>query len=1141
MYKPQFHLMKARRFLPIFCTQFLGAFNDNVFKQALIMMITYQIGLIGGGNSDKMLINLATGMLVVPFFLFSATAGQLADKMEKSWLIQKIKLVEVVLMVFASVGFLWGNVYFLLGVLFLMGAQSAFFGPLKYAILPDHLEEDELIGGNGIVEAGTFLAILFGIIAGGILIMTDHGSMVISALIVVAAVAGWLASRWIPKSLPPIPSLKVNLNFIQETYWMLRDSRKNRVIFLAILGISWFWLFGTVIITQFTTYTKEFIGGSEQVSTLMFGLFSIGIGIGSLVCNRLLGGEVKATYAPLGAFGMTFFVIDIYRCSQVAVLSAGGEYIGIYEFLSTIGNYRVIFDLFMLSLCGGIYIVPLYTLLQSRGDPEHRARDIACSNIYCALFMVLGTVITMGLFAWNFSITEVWLIIGLLNAGVGLIICGLLPLEIARAIIKTVVGWLFHVEVRGLENYRAAGKKALIIANHTSYLDAILLPAFLPDRLNFAINTHVANVWWVRMIIQFVEAHPLDPLNPMATKRLVDILKQDNRCVIFPEGRITSTGALMKIYEGPAIIADRADAYILPVHIEGAQFSYFSRLKGKLKLKMLPKVTMTILPPRKLKIPEGVKGKERRAVAHAQLCDIMTEMVYWSSDRKETLFRQLRKASEWHGGSLKIIEDIARKPMSYNDLIAKSLTIGQNIAKVTQKGEYVGILLPNSTTTVGVFFGLQSIGRVPAMLNFSSGVKNVLSACKIAQLKKVYTSRQFLEQANLEALAEAIKGAGCEVMYLEDLAKDIGMGAKIKGLASYFWPDFFYKEPKISPSDPAVVLFTSGSEGTPKGVVLSHENILSNIAQLCSQIDFVNRDIVFNALPTFHSYGLTVGMILPILKGMKLFLYPTPLHYRMIPEFVYDTQATIMFGTDTFLSGYAKYAHAFDFQSLRYIFAGAEKLRDQTRDYYAERFGARVFEGYGVTETSPVLAVNTPMSSKPGTVGRAMPDTEIRVEPVEGVEEGGRLFVKGPNVMKGYLLESAPGEIVPPKDGWHDTGDIVAVDDEGFIKILGRAKRFAKIGGEMVSLAAVESYLSKLWPNCLHAVVALKDDKKGEQIVAVTDYKEAARDAITYYAKENGISAISVPKELIIVDEIPILGTGKIDYNGVSQLVSQKL
>lgn len=1103
------------------------------------MMITYQVGSTAGLSSE-ILTNLATAMLVVPFFLLSATAGQIADKSEKSGLIQRIKLVEIGLMVLAAVGFFWGNVYYLMGVLFLMGAQSTFFGPLKYSILPDHLREDELIGGNAIVEAGTFLAILFGIIAGGILILTNQGPLLVSGLILAAAVMGWISSRSIPESKAPMPDLKVNYNFIQETWRMIQHSKKNRVIFLAILGISWFWFLGTIIITQFPAYTRDFLGGNEQVSTLIFALFSIGICVGSLMCNRLLGGEVKATYVPLGAFGITFFLIDLYRCSYAVNLPEGAEYIGALAFLGDIDNYRMIFDLFMISVCGGVYIVPLYTLLQSRGDPKHRARDIASNNIFNAMFMVIGTGVAVVLLYFNFTITELLFIIGILNAGVGLIICGLLPLEIARAIVRTIMSWLFHVEVRGMENYKAAGKRVLIVANHTSYLDVILLPAFLPDRLNFAINTHVAEVWWVKLIIQFVETHSLDPLNPMATKRLVDILKQDKKCVIFPEGRITSTGALMKIYEGPAIIADHADAYVLPIHIEGAQFSYFSRLSGKLKLKLLPKITLTILPPKKLNVPDDIRGRERREIAHAQLYEMMTDMVYHSSDKKDTIFRQLRKASEWHGGIHKVIEDIARKPLSYNDLIAKSLTVGQNIAKVTKRGEFVGVLLPNSTTTAALFFGLQSIGRVPAMLNFSMGIRSLLSACRIAKLKKIYTSRRFLEQAKLEAVVGSLDDAGYQVMYLEDMAEDIGLMAKMKGLASYYWPDFFYKEPRISPSDPAVVLFTSGSEGTPKGVVLSHENILSNIAQLCSRVDFVNKDIVFNALPTFHSFGLTVGMILPILKGMKVFLYPTPLHFRMVPEFVYDTQATVMFGTDTFLAGYAKYAHAFDFQSIRYIFAGAEKLKDQTREYYAEHFGVRVFEGYGVTETAPVLSANTPMACKPGTVGRLMPDIETRIESVDGVGEGGRLFVKGPNVMKGYLLEKNPGEIIPPEEGWHDTGDIVSIDSEGYLKIQGRAKRFAKIGGEMVSLAAVEDYLAKIWPSFVCAVVALPDEKKGEQLYAVTDNPDASRDAITYYAKENGLSALSIPRELVIVKEVPVLGTGKVDYGSVAALVSKR-
>jgi acyl-[acyl-carrier-protein]-phospholipid O-acyltransferase/long-chain-fatty-acid--[acyl-carrier-protein] ligase len=345
---------------------------------------------------------------------------------------------------------------------------------------------------------------------------------------------------------------------------------------------------------------------------------------------------------------------------------------------------------------------------------------------------------------------------------------------------------------------------------------------------------------------------------------------------------------------------------------------------------------------------------------------------------------------------------------------------------------------------------------------------------------------------------------------------------------------------KRDPDAPCVVLFTSGTEGTPKGVALSHANIQANRYQVSSRIDFGPTDIVFNPLPMFHSFGLTCGTLLPILSGIKTFLYPSPLHYRIIPELVYETNASLMFGTDTFLAGYGKFAHPYDFYSLRYAFTGAEKLRDQTRSLWGERFGVRVFEGYGATETAPVLSLNTPMQNRPGSVGRLVPGMRYRLEKIAGIEQGGQLWVSGPNVMAGYLRADNPGQLAPPEDGWYDTGDIVDVDAEGFLTIKGRAKRFAKIGGEMVSLASVESLLADLWPSHAHAVVSVPDSRKGEQLMLVTDNQQAEREAILAYAKRAGIAELGVPKCIMTVDSVPLLGSGKIDYVSVQQIAERR-
>jgi acyl-[acyl-carrier-protein]-phospholipid O-acyltransferase/long-chain-fatty-acid--[acyl-carrier-protein] ligase len=718
--------------------------------------------------------------------------------------------------------------------------------------------------------------------------------------------------------------------------------------------------------------------------------------------------------------------------------------------------------------------------------------------------------------------------------------------------------WLYRVEIRGLENYAAAGPRALVVANHTSFLDAALLAVFLPDRLTFAVNTHIARAWWIKPFLGLVEFFPVDPANPYSIKSLIQYLRQDRRVVIFPEGRITVTGALMKIYEGPGLVADQSGAMVLPVRIDGAQYTPLSRLKGRVRIRWFPRVALTILPPRRLEVPETVKGRMRRKKAGAELSDIMAGMMFSTSSWRRTIPEAVFDAVGIHGGRHVIAEDVERKPLSYRALLTRSFALARAIPAPERPGEITGVLLPNMVSTFAVLLGLHLGGRVPAMLNYTMGVANLVSACRTARIRTVLTSRRFLAAAKLETVVEKLSEE-VEIVCLEDVREKLGAGAKIAAAVSAALavrtPGLVL--PRVAaaarPDDPAVILFTSGSEGTPKGVVLSHANILANCYQLAARVPFSSQDIMLNALPLFHSFGLTAGAILPLVSGIRVFLYPSPLHYRIVPEVAYDTNATILFGTNTFLAGYARFAHPYDFYSVRYVFAGAEKLHEETRRVWAEKFGIRVFEGYGATETSPVLSTNTPVDFRAGSVGRLLPGIEAVLEPVPGIDAGGKLMVRGPNVMLGYLLAESPGELKPPRAeradeavaegetgaGWYDTGDIVTIDEDGFIRIQGRQKRFAKIAGEMVSLVVVEELAGRAWPRGRHAAVAMPDVQKGEHLVLATTWKGAGRAELLARARQDGVAELAVPKKIVVVRDLPLLGTGKIDLVSVKRLVEE--
>ena len=508
-----------------------------------------------------------------------------------------------------------------------------------------------------------------------------------------------------------------------------------------------------------------------------------------------------------------------------------------------------------------------------------------------------------------------------------------------------------------------------------------------------------------------------------------------------------------------------------------------------------------------------------------------------SAEAQSTIFDTLIAASRKHGLKKPILEDQERNPLSYLDLIRASFALGRKIAAFTQKGERVGVMLPSSSGGVVTFFALHAFGRVPTMLNFTAGIRNLKAACELAGVKTVLTSHRFVEQGKLHDLVDALETL-TNVVYLEDVRKTVGLPDRLFAAAAGALPRQF--RVPVSPSDPGVILFTSGSFGAPRGVVLSHRNLVSNARQISQHIPLDTKWVFFNPLPIFHCFGLTGGALLPIFSGLKAFQYPSPLHIKQIPALVKDTKANVLFATDTFLNQYARSAEPGELSGLTFVVLGAEKVREETHNLIAEKFGPiPLLEGYGATETSPVIAVNKPTDNRRGTVGGVLPGIETRLEPVEGIPGGGKLLVRGPNVMAGYL--KADGGIEPPAGGWHDTGDVVSLTDDDWIKILGRVKRFAKVGGEMVSLMAAEDLAAAVWPDCRHAVIALPDPKKGERLILVTDRRDAESAPLIAYAQKIGAPELAVPRKIIRVPEIPVLGTGKTDYVALQRIVDAEM
>ena len=1121
-----------RKFLPLLCSHFLSALNDSFVRTLFVFFITYQIAV-----SAPLVLTVAVIFFSFTFCVGSTFAGSWADKISKKKFLILTRMTEIAVVGIAWLSSSWSSASLFLLIAGAMGFLAACIRVANYALIPSLVVEKKWVKANAWIKSATMIGAGVAAIGLSFVLKEEVALNSICLCMLLAAVLSLFFSLLLPSDKAvdaAAPTVRNPLDVFDQLNKSLRFQYDK---WAYLIGISWLWVMGILVLILSGEYGHEILKARwSVVAFLSAGVVPVGYLIGSYLSvwfsnKKPLGAQVVVVGALI-SLALFDFAFATRSLANIQVEKA----ITVFKLLTQHGRYwRVIVDVFVLGILFAMYSIPFYTLLQKNTAKKIMGRMWSFSGLVNALTVSGALTVLISLRLLGMSLVSVVIIFAVANLFVTAYMVRLLPVANRRRLVRWVLTKLFRVQISGLENLEKAGKRALIVTNHTSFMDVLLISAFIDRQILFTISEQKMSKLVVKFMTSLVDVKPLDARSPMAVKAMVEELRQDKLCMIFPQGLVDGGNSRMKIYEGAAMMAMMGDAPVLPIKIDGACYTFFSRVIGhRCERRWFPKIALSILPPVSFQYPEDMPNREKRERSSSKLYDIVTNMAFETYDLNRTTFEAVADCMKMRGRLFPLLEDTARQPVKFISMFLKAFILGRLICKAAPSDKIMGVMVPTSNTCALTVMGLHAMGKIPAMINFTSGTKAVVATCQTVGVETVITAHKVVTLAKLEPVVEELQKANIRILYLEDLKPSLSTWDKVMGLKSALFPKRTYCKLKsklnILPDDPAVVLFTSGSEGLPKAVFLTHKNILSNCLQTFSRFDVTEKDVFLNCLPMFHSFGLTIGLFLPLLWGFKAFLYPTPLHYRIIPEIAAGCKATIFFSTDTFLSGYARCANPYDFNTLRIVAGGAEKIKDETRKVWQEKFGVRLFEGYGATECSPIISVNTFLHQKNGSVGRLVPGIEYKLVPVEGIKEGGELWLKGPNVMKGYMRHSNPLNLDPPKDGWYDTGDIVDIDEDGFIFIKGRCKRFAKIGGEMVSLLAVEQVIAKEFPEVISGAVNIPDEKKGEQIVLITTGKDITKERLIELFKRVGMTELGLPSHIITTDEPPLLGTGKFDY-----------
>jgi acyl-[acyl-carrier-protein]-phospholipid O-acyltransferase/long-chain-fatty-acid--[acyl-carrier-protein] ligase len=1124
---------RRRGFLGLMVSQSVGAFNDNAFKM-LILLGTAPVAGHAAGWSKEKLLGLTGIIFMLPLALFSMPAGAISDRFSKTRVLIWTKLLEVFVMGLAAVGFALGHVELLLGLFFLIALQATLYSPAKFGILPELLTTEQLSLGNGLIELFTFVMVILGLVVPPFLKGWCGGSSAISAAVLAGlAGVGLLATFLVPRLEPAAPDRRLSINPFAGLGKYNRILRNDRPLRLSVVGMVFFWSVAFMLLQNSLIYSDQVLHLGEKTQAIAYMALAVGVGLGSALAGVLSDHKVELGLVPLGTFGMLIFSVAL-------------------GFMDGVRPAVVLPVFALLGASGGFFVVPLNALLQERSPDSDKGGLIAASNFYQAIGMALTAVLFMVLTdVLHLPAKVLFLVAGGITLVAAAYSTWLLPEALARFMLWMIARTVYRIKVVGRENIPTKGG-ALLVSNHVSFVDGLLVLASTHRFVRFIMDKSISEVPVARWILRALRVIPIS--NTESPKVMVTALREAGKALaeghvvcIFAEGQISRTGQMLPFRPGmERILRDASpETPIIPIHLDRVWGSIFSFEGGRFLWKWPRRipypVTVSIGKPlpksaSAFEVRQAVQELGAEAFAHRR-ADL--EPLHRSFIRTA---RRLRKNPA--------IADSTGASRTFGELLVRSILLSRLLRKKWEGQEMVGLLLPPTAAGATANVAALLSGHVPVNLNYTASGEAFRSSIDQCGIRSVLTSKAFLEHVKIEI--------PCETLLIEDLAGRVSFIEKLGAWFSAFHRTvrgaerYAGRTKEASLDDLATVIFSSGSTGDPKGVMLTHANVASNIEGLSQVYNLGPQDGILGVLPFFHSFGFTGTLWFPITAGTRAIYHVNPVDARAVGMLVREHGATVLLATPTFLQTYTRRCEPGDFGSLKHVMVGAEKLSDRVADAFKERFGIDPLEGYGCTECSPIVTLNSPdyrakglrqVGQKRGRIGHPLPAVAVRiVDPETGAprppEEPGMLLVKGPNVMKGYLgRPDLSREVV--RDGWYVTGDIGKMDEDGFVVLTDRLSRFSKIGGEMVPHIKVEEALhgALAAQEQVLVVTGVPDEKKGERLVVMHVLDEARLKSLLGQMAKVGLPNLWAPREdsFFRMTEIPLLGTGKLDLRKVKE------